>query len=142
MPLIQPAGVPRVALAFMNDDHDAETVLVNELDDLLEACDGHDTQHETAIDAKLLEIADHTREHFGREEEVMRRITFPAYLVHKSEHDRVLALIDQVAATWQGDRDLDRLKAFIRKDLPTWFVEHIQSMDTVTAMFAADRGET
>lgn len=131
------SAVPTVAVDFMNRDHHEAVDLANELDALLDAEGNIDRD---AVERALLRLVDHTREHFRREEEAMVRTGFPAYPVHKSEHDRVIAEMDGVVAEWTAGKDAARLASWVRGALPAWLVEHIETMDTVTAMFVANAG--
>ncbi|MFV1957771.1 MAG: bacteriohemerythrin [Planctomycetota bacterium] len=142
MALIPEGRVPRVAVAFMNEDHDEAAAMANHLDELL-----LESQAEGRAIAGLADtfraIVDHTREHFAREEEAMQLAGFPAYLVHKMEHDRVLAEMQRVADRFADDGDLKALAHYARKGLPGWFVDHIATMDTLTAQFvSAHQGGT
>lgn len=134
MALLDPDRVPDLPLAFQNDDHRAEVRLLN---DAVDAVDGY---REGAVDAdtvvqRLDALAFHTREHFAREEKVMRMAGFPAYPMHKSEHDRVAAQLEREAANFREARESGRLRAYLTETLPVWLVGHIQTMDLVTARF-------
>jgi hemerythrin len=128
--------IPKLALSFMNEDHRAEL-------DLAEAAAAAAVSGDRP---KLLEsvgaLANHTREHFAREEEVMRAVGFPAYPVHKAEHDRVLAELAEWSERLGKDGDSRRLLAHLDGLVRDWFPEHIATMDTVTAHFASGRGRS
>jgi hemerythrin len=129
--------IPQVALSFMNDDHHLEACLLNDLVEVLEQHRG------SAAKGVVLERLDallvHTREHFAREESAMEESGFPAYPVHKAEHDRVLDELQAEARGFQEKGDAARLAAYVSKAVPAWFVQHIQSMDLVTSRFVAAR---
>ena len=69
----------------------------------------------------------------------MRAARFPAYPVHKAEHDRVLAEMDREARLFRERGDADRLSRYLFEALPTWFRGHVRTMDVVTAEFVSDR---
>ncbi|MBY4677603.1 hemerythrin family protein [Marinobacterium sp. CAU 1594] len=123
--------IPQVALAFMNDDHHEAVELMNGLNEALQ--DGEDEQ----IDELLASFLDHNRSHFGREEQHMRDYGFPAYPVHKGEHERVLAEMDQMANYWLTRRDRGHLQRYLTETVLPWFNNHLATMDTMTAMFVA-----
>lgn len=81
----------------------------------------------------------HTHAHFAREEALMEATGFFAIGMHKAEHQRVLALVGQVAAQLDSG-DLAAARRFVANDLPAWFLDHRNTMDLVTAMFARQRG--
>jgi len=43
--------------------------------------------------------------------------------------------MDELFRTWQTTRDINILKNYFTTTLPQWLTHHIQTMDTVTAMF-------
>ncbi|GKT11317.1 MAG: hemerythrin [Thiomicrorhabdus sp.] len=131
--------VPRVELDFMNDDHEEATALVNHIQHLLILIETGEAKAEET--GKTLEaLLKHNQEHFAREEEQMQKFSFPPYSIHKGEHERVLAEMETEIAAWQADKDIARLKLYIEETLPNWFVGHIETMDTMTAMFIARSG--
>jgi hemerythrin len=137
MPSIDPDQVPQLPVAFMNEDHGREVRLVNDVEAALEAHAAGRGTLATVLE-RLSLLAVHTREHFLREESMMRETRFPAYPVHKAEHDRVLAEMDAEARRFRESGDAARLSRFLFEALPAWFVNHIRTMDAVTAR-AAER---
>ncbi len=137
MSLVDVHRIPPVALSFMNDDHHLEACLLNELDEALAQYRGR--AGKAVVLERLDAVVAHTREHFAREEAAMEETGFPAYVVHKAEHDRVLDDLQAEARAFRDRNDAARLAANDREDLPTWFLQHIQSMDLVTSRFVAAR---
>lgn len=133
-PVMEPSAVPLVALESMNATHRQEVELVNRLGALL--VEGAD---EAAIGRLLEEWVTHTREHFERENQLMRDGGFPAYPIHSDEHRKVLALIEELRRQWQGQRDRTALADFLFSQWPSWFHQHVNSMDRVTALFLSQR---
>lgn len=137
MHFVDTSQIPELPLAFMNADHAEEVRLLEDLGVALEA-------HRAGgpIDPvleRLALLAVHTREHFLREEQVMREERFPAYVPHKADHDRALAEMDQEARRFREQGDPDRLAAYLFQVVPAWFVQHIRTMDAVTARFVTAR---
>ena len=131
--------VPKVALDFMNDDHEEATKITNALQTLVGAADNGESNPQGITDT-LQELLTHCQEHFAREEAQMQKVDFPPYPVHQGEHQRVLDEMEAQLQAWQQDEDLSRLKQYVEQDLPEWFVGHIECMDTVTAMFISQSG--
>jgi hemerythrin len=125
--------IPRVAIDFMNRDHDEFATLREQL--LARIAEG---AGET-IGALLDELHAHTRRHFADEEQLMRDTNFPIYPIHKGEHERLLADIAMRIAHWREHGDLASLGAWLETAVGEWLLAHIGSMDTVTAGFAAER---
>jgi len=138
MALVDLDRIPQVALPFINQDHRVEGDLLNRLHEALVA---HRAGGPAAPVLQAFEmLLAHTREHFGREEEAMRRAAFPPYPVHKEEHDRVLEEMEEEGRAFGEKGDAARLGRYVAEAVPAWFVAHIQSMDAVTAQFVAMRG--
>ncbi len=126
--------IPQVALEFMNHDHAEAIVLLSQLTDAVEVQDG------PTITQALQALLDHNREHFGREEAQMQAFRFPPYPVHKGEHDAVLAEMQRQLEAWRQTGDIEMLREYVDRTLPYWFVNHISTMDMVTAQFIANQG--
>lgn len=129
-------NVPKVALDFMNNDHEEATRITNELMSLVEA----GATDSPTVASSLLHLLKHCQEHFSREEAQMQQIQFPPYPVHKGEHERVLAEMEGELTAWQESGDLERLKHYLFVTLSNWFIDHIACMDTVTAQFIVRMG--
>jgi hemerythrin len=137
MSLVGVHRIPQVVLSFMNDDHHLEACLLN---DLVEALQGHRSGGSRGpVLERLDALLAHTREHFAREESAMEEAGFPAYPVHKAEHDRLLDELKAEARAFQVHGDAARLSAYVTEAVPAWLAEHIQSMDLVTSRFVAAR---
>lgn len=128
--------LPQLPVDFMNADHAQEVALLEAIEGALSA-HGRGAGTLAAVLEKLSLLAVHTREHFLREESMMRETQFPAYPQHKAEHDRVLAQMDAEARTFREHGDAARLSRYLFEALPAWFLQHIATMDQVTATFAA-----
>ncbi|QOP41480.1 bacteriohemerythrin [Sulfurimonas marina] len=124
--------IPKVAYDEMNAVHAEEVELLNNIENLLENS-APPEQINVAVDLLL----DHTREHFANEERLMQEINFPAFRMHKHEHDRVLTEFQYVILDWRNKKDNSILEEYLTSDIPAWLHQHISSMDTVTAQFIA-----
>lgn len=122
---------PQLQLDFMNHDHaefvDLHTELLSALTD-----GAH-----TAVSVMLDGLLEHTRRHFAEEEGRMREAQFPPYAMHKGEHDRVLVALEARIAQWRQDHDDTALHNWLEHELGNWFVNHVNTMDFVTARFIA-----
>lgn len=123
--------VPKVAIAFMNEDHQHATEITNRLLSLAE----QEQPDSEQVTTTLAELYDHAKEHFAHEEAEMRRINFPPYPMHQGEHQRVLAEMQQVLENWEQQQDLEPFRVYVQQTLPQWFIHHISTMDTITAQF-------
>jgi hemerythrin len=119
---------PQVALDFMNRDH-AEVVAMRSR--LLGLISAH--APETGVDTLLHELLEHTRHHFAEEERLMQETGFPPYPMHKGEHDNVLADMAARIERWKQGRDVEVLRDWLEHAVGDWFVNHVTTMDFVTA---------
>lgn len=129
---LDPNQLPQVATAFQNDDHRVEIQLLNAA---IDALDGERGQLTSALHA----LAEHTREHFAREDEAMERTGFPPYPVHHGEHQRVLEELSERVAAFTQSGDLAALRHYLEEEVASWFLAHLRSMDAVTANWIASR---
>lgn len=121
--------LPMVALASMNDTHLEDVIMINELARLI------DEGSMDEITEKLDIFIIHTVEHFSGEEKMMLEKGFPPYQMHKTEHDKALAQMKEVSEYWKAHKDLNALGHYIKVFMPAWLVQHVGTMDTVTARF-------
>ncbi len=127
--MIDSTKLPKVAFGEMNDVHNEEVVLINGLESLL-----HDNDI-TGIENQLDRIFQHTIEHFQNEQRHMQEVGFPAYIMHKTEHDRVLNEMQLTVMDWRTRKDNEILNTYFFSTIPAWLAQHIASMDTITAQF-------
>ena len=134
--LLEKQDIPIVAMDFMNTVHYEEIEMINALFALLLAYEREPNRdNKIALIDKYKAWTEHTISHFQGEEVKMRELNFPPYLAHKGEHDKELARMQEVFDQWQKSDDIKILKAYCIEELPTWLIQHIQSMDTITAIF-------
>ena len=128
--------IPQVAVASMHNVHVEEVGMINAIYEMLEdieAGGGGQAGLTESLDALL----DHTREHFAGEEALMERHHFPPYPVHKAAHDAFLHDMEQMVCSWKSEQELEAVLEFMQDALPIWIMDHISTMDFVTANFVA-----
>jgi hemerythrin len=137
MSYVDASAMPELPLEPMNADHAQELALLEQLGKTLDAQRRGESHPEDVLE-RLALLAVHTREHFLREEQLMRESRFAGYAVHKAEHDRVLAEMDQQARTFRETNDGERLSRYLLEVVPAWYVSHTRTMDVAAARHAAD----
>lgn len=116
-----------VGVAFMDHDHEEAAAAINAMAEA--AGDGR---------IELMErFIAHCRDHFGREEAMMKAVGFFALGCHAGEHQRMLAELDHVLAKLKNGEQLDE---YFTRELPGWLMNHRNTMDFVTADFARRAG--
>lgn len=134
--LIKKEELPQVAMEFMNNTHDEDVDIINELYNLITSYEKAPIEaNKILLDTKYQEWFEHTIEHFKTEEDKMIEMRFPPYPMHKGEHEKALQMMDELFRSWQSSRDITLLKDYFTKELSPWLINHIQTMDTITAQF-------
>lgn len=130
--------IPEVAMDSMNVTHYEEAALVAGLNTLVERQQAGESL-EAEIDAQFEEWLAHTQAHFSRENDMMIEHGFPPYPVHRSVHDEALELLAANKQQWQESRDIGALAQYVQQAWPEWYVQHISSMDFITAQFLSQK---
>jgi hemerythrin len=138
MPLVDPAALPHLPIAFMNDDHAEEARRVNASIDAVEAWRAGRADAALVV-AALDALYVQTRAHFGREEAAMESASFPALGVHRAEHERILGELGEAERRFREEGEEEPLRAFLAA-LPPWLDQHIRTMDTAAARYLAEWG--
>jgi hemerythrin len=133
-----PIDYPALPVPFMNEDHAHAAALIETMCAALPACPVNVTPLIRACRAFL----EHNRGHFAREEEAMRNSGFPAYPIHKNEHDQVLAWLESRIEAISGGLPCDTAQTLVEQEIPAWFVRHIETMDRATANWIANHTPT
>lgn len=134
--LINKNNLPLVAEDFMNDVHYEDVDIINDLyEKLLNYIDAETKENKNIVIDAYQNWYDHTVSHFKGEEDKMIELNFPPYMMHKGEHEKCLEQMRQVLDYFIKNDDKEFLKSYLELDLINWLVNHIQTMDTVTAMF-------
>lgn len=134
--LLDKEDVPVVAMEFMNDVHAKDVEIINALFEVILKYEENPTsENKLLVDTHYQKWFEHTIEHFKGEKVQMQEKNFPPYAFHKSEHDNALQKMNLVFEQWQKSQDVQGLKQYFIEELPQWFIQHINSMDTVTASF-------
>lgn len=134
--VIDKSKIMQVQYEAMNEVHAEEVDIINQIGELVHKREeGNTPDAQSHIELLLEKLYVHTQEHFSNEEKLMREVGFPPYLMHKSEHDRVLEEATRCYQAWKVTRDSHEMEKFVLEFIPSWIYEHIASMDNVTAMF-------
>ena len=118
-------------IAFQDEDHEEAVAVMN----ALHACD------EADLASLYKKLHEHTKAHLAREDALMDRIGFFATQVHKGEHARVLAEMQDFQDKLDAG-EIAAVRTYVEETVPDWFLNHLDSMDTATAMFARQKGES
>ena len=138
-PIIKAEEITQVDIDFMNHTHTEEVSLVNTLGKAVKAYTTNPSIG-VEISQQLKQWLEHTKAHFTRENTLMQETGFPAYPIHKNEHEIALKRLQTVIDNWENDKDIGYLDDYIFTVWPAWFKGHVDSMDLMTAKFAVMNG--
>lgn len=130
-------SIPSVLLDFMNEDHKEATHQINALHATLEKIQQTQIEDRETVAQMLTGFYRHNETHFIREQMEMERTGFPAYGCHRGEHERVLEELSSVISEWHNGMTTAALDQYLSSTVTPWFINHINTMDTVTAMFVS-----
>lgn len=134
--LIDKNNLPLVDMDNMNEVHLEDVDIINELSYLIDSYDTNPSDEMfKKVNKQYEKWYEHTVSHFENENQMMLEKHFPPYSMHKMEHDSSLNMMYEVYMQWKEKRDIVALKQYIQKDLLQWLINHIQTMDTITARF-------
>lgn len=94
---------------------------------------------DAAFPALFARFADHLRAHLDNEEALMREYGFPAYPVHRHEHQRVRTELEGIERRLAAG-NLMLARGYATQAVPEWFVTHKNTMDAATAAWIRARG--
>jgi hemerythrin-like metal-binding protein len=78
------------------------------------------------------QVLEHTRDHFGREDDWMIKTRFSSCQCHSGQHHVVLQVMQEIGE--RAAKGEMHLLADLSKELGQWFVQHAQSMDAALAL--------
>jgi hemerythrin len=125
--------LPMVAMDFMNNTHLEEVELINRVVDTIESTQAGASSDE--LEALLDEFHSHTINHFEVENVHMQKYNFFAADCHMGEHTRALAELESVIRAYKDTKDIKPLEHYFKVTLIEWVMNHISTMDNVTAQF-------
>lgn len=132
MALVNIEDVAHLEFEVMQDTHEEEITMLNEIDALATAFE-EDTSCKEELEEKMEAYVDHVIDHFENEERLMLVHNFSGYAMHKMEHDRVLQQFDEAYIPWKKEGDIWGMVTFLRST-PQWIQDHIAAMDTMTSL--------
>ncbi|MDX2458060.1 MAG: bacteriohemerythrin [Gammaproteobacteria bacterium] len=116
----------------IDSQHETLIGLVNRLHEtMLQGAD------KAAMDGLLSQLIEHTRTHFSYEEQLMSQTGYPEYEAHKSQHNRLMQHLEDLAEGYQNGELL--LSFAVVLDLKGWATVHIQKSDKPLGAFLTSR---
>lgn len=136
MGLIYAEQLEYMSLDQMQETHENEIKILNEIDKLAILCDQQGEDKQDELVKKLDEYIEHVHKHFANEERLMLEYNFPSYDMHKTAHDMFLADLQYATTNWKQHGNINKIINFVRKT-PEWIVMHVNAVDAPTADYIA-----
>ena len=132
MELIKLEDDLKLNIPEIDSQHEVLIGLVNQLHEtMLQGAD------RAALDGLLSQLLEHTQTHFAYEEQLMSQYNYPEYEAHKSEHNRLMAHLVDLAKRYNNGELL--LSFAIVLELKGWAVVHIEKSDKPLGTFLNNR---
>ncbi|WP_293265789.1 hemerythrin family protein [Neptunomonas sp.] len=134
MSYLEKHGVPKVALNFINEDHEEAARLTSEIN--LTITQIYTGESNKGLISPLLDrLLHHKRSHFDKEEASMLEAQFPGFPQHKQEHNRLIHELNSLINHWSLYQDIHSLKTYMNEIFPLWLKTHTVTMDHAVAAF-------
>jgi len=91
-----------------------------------------------ALTTCAMALFQYTREHFSHEEQLMKRLNYPAMAAHEAQHNSLISRLSEVSARI-ANNTLDH--AVLEAFLADWLLNHIATSDTKLAAYIQANAE-
>ncbi len=122
---VSPADLDR-HLAALEQDH-------NETEEALRCLEGalHDGSFNAgSADQAFMELIEHLKAHFGREEGLMGKIGYPALAAHSKLHRNLIDAVEEFHAKFQANKTRDEGK-LVYHFVADWLNDHTEHSDKI-----------
>lgn len=111
-----------VGNAFIDNDHQKLIEMVNRLHALMQEGKGKDV-----LGKVLHNLVTYTKEHFRREEDLMRNIRYAGFAAHRDEHEKLLQQVLELHGKFESGTAT--LSIQVLHMLRDWLINHIGKSD-------------
>ena len=133
MQLIKAEDAPTVGVPEIDAQHAALIGLVNRLHQAMIQREDRET-----LASIIVELVEHTQQHFAYEEQLMSQHRYPEYAEHKADHDALMQHIMDLSEQFLSG---DLLLSFaVMVDLKAWATIHIEKSDGPLGIFLSEQG--
>ena len=116
----------------IDSQHETLIRLVNQLHESMLQGTGRDV-----LDGLMSQLIEYTRTHFSYEEQLMSQYSYPEYEAHKSEHNRLMQDLVNLAESYHSGELL--LSFAVVLELKGWATVHIEKFDMPLGVFLKSR---
>lgn len=111
-----------VGNAFIDNDHQKLIEMVNRLHALMQEGKGKDV-----LGKVMHNLVTYTKEHFRREEDLMRNIRYAGFAAHRDEHEKLLQQVLELHGKFESGTAT--LSIQVLHMLRDWLINHIGKSD-------------
>jgi len=111
-----------VGNTFIDNDHQKLIDMVNRLHELMAEGKGKEV-----IGKVLNNLISYTKEHFRRDEDLMRSLQYPDYAAHREEHEKLLKQVLELNERFESGAAT--LSVQVLHFLRDWLINHIGKSD-------------
>jgi len=113
-----------VGLSSIDEDH---KFLIDTLNQLIACLHNHNSDDE--VDDIFITLMDYTIHHFAREEQIMKKTSFPDYKNHKKEHVDFLFRLNELKKMLDEKHNNQLVLVETIEFLTKWLLDHIATFD-------------
>jgi len=133
MPLISWSNDLSVSIRSIDDQHKKLVSLVNNLHEAMSAGQGQQIMGNI-----LDELVEYTKSHFAIEERLMTANSYPGYLIHKKEHDKLTQQVLDIHREFKSGKPV--ITIVVMNFLKDWLSQHIKGSDKRYSPFLIGKG--
>ncbi len=122
-----------VGVFLFDEDHKKLIGYINELNRCLE-CSLSPPEIKNVVDG----LVDYTYSHFGREEELMQKYSYPFLPEHKKEHNDLMIKIKNLKG--RLDHKDPGIATELKSLMRTWLIHHVLNIDMKYKRFFSEKG--
>lgn len=117
-----------VDVPAIDDDHRALVTIINDLYEAIQVgCPRR------ILGRILSRLADYAGQHFTREEQIMRHLSYPDLAEHLRQHEELIGRLSQIVFEFETDQS--SVAIHMIDLLRDWFEEHVEQHDAAFGRF-------
>ena len=116
----------------IDSQHETLIMLINRLHEAMLQGTGREV-----LDELMSRLIEHTRTHFSYEEQLMSQYNYPEYEAHKSEHNKLMQHLVDLAESYHSGELI--LSFAVMLELKGWATVHIEEFDMPLGIFLKSR---
>jgi hemerythrin len=126
-----------VGIGAIDEQHRKLVTITNELYNGLFSGRFNQAEMEESFRKSVHATVEYAKVHFATEEELMRKLAYPDYVPHKTQHEEFATrILKDVGAYESGNTKIGTKFVYFLRD---WFMQHIAVTDKAFALYAKSK---